>query len=161
MEEKDFREKEIEKALENAVVSKNYMFCDKCDGLLIYKGSGRYVCEDCDAEIYDEFGIIKKYLIENGPRNIIEISKETGVSRAVITRLLREGRLEVSKGSDVMPVCERCGIGIRFGIYCRRCADELGKERTTKRGVAVYNPLAEENTEDKMRFMVRKKLDQA
>ena len=98
----------------------------------------------------------KKYLEDNGPSNIIQISYATGLSRVAVTKLLKEGRLEVSRTSEVMPCCERCGVAIRFGRLCSKCEEEVGQERAAKKG--VYNALAAERSDDdKMRFILKNK----
>lgn len=68
--------------------------CPECKGYMRYKGSGRYVCEECGYEHYTEFGLVKRYINENGPGTAIEIEAATGVHRKKIQEFLREGRLE-------------------------------------------------------------------
>lgn len=70
------------------------VFCEECSGRMQYMGSGRFVCTECGKEHLTEFGIVKKYLQENGPRNAIEVSQDTGVNLPSIQKMLREGRLE-------------------------------------------------------------------
>ena len=74
------------------------MHCEECSGRMQNKGSGRFVCEECGWEHLTDFGIVKKYLEENGPRNAMQVSKDTGVHLSTIQRLLREGRLEALDG---------------------------------------------------------------
>ena len=138
--------------------STRYSICPECGGHLTYRGSGRYICEKCEFVVLDDFGKVKKYLEDNGPSNIIQISYATGLSRVAVTKLLKEGRLEVSRTSEVMPCCERCGVAIRFGRLCSKCEEEVGQERAAKKGVGVYNALAAERSDDdKMRFILKNK----
>ena len=74
------------------------MYCEECSGRMQNKGSGRFVCVECGWEHLTDFGIVKEYLEEHGPRNAMEVSKETGVNLPTIQRLLREGRLEALDG---------------------------------------------------------------
>ena len=43
----------------------------------------------------------EQYLAEHGPRNAMEVSRETGVNLPTIQKLLREGRLEAMDGDTV------------------------------------------------------------
>lgn len=74
------------------------MYCEECSGRMQNMGSGRFVCTECGWEHLSDFGIVKKYLAENGPRNAMEVSRDTGVNLPTIQRLLREGRLEALDG---------------------------------------------------------------
>ena len=38
--------------------------CERCGARLYFKGSGRYVCQRCHIDYYDDFGLIKKYIDE-------------------------------------------------------------------------------------------------
>ena len=69
--------------------------CERCGARLYFKGSGRYVCPRCHVDYYDDFGVIKKYIDENGPAPAVEIAVETGVTVEVIDMLLEKGRLEM------------------------------------------------------------------
>ena len=44
-------------------------WCPECHILMQYKYAGKFVCEKCGSEQYNDFGKIKKYLDENGPTN--------------------------------------------------------------------------------------------
>ena len=52
------------------------------------------ICSECGYEHYTEFGLVKRYINENGPGTAIEIEAATGVHRKKIQEFLREGRLE-------------------------------------------------------------------
>ena len=69
--------------------------CERCGARLYFKGSGRYVCQRCHIDYYDDFGLIKKYIDENGSAPAVEISVKTGVKLEVIDMLLEKGRLEM------------------------------------------------------------------
>ena len=129
--------------------------CRECEGAMIYKGTGRYVCEKCGHEEFDDYGKVRRFLETNGPSNIFEISEGTGLPRTKVTKLFKEGRLEVAKNSDAALICRRCGMPIRAGEYCSRCEAEMSglENRNRKRG--IYNVLNEDGTtkDGKMRFL--------
>jgi len=57
-----------------------------------------------------------------------EVSDNTGVSPAKISRWLKEERLEVSEDSPVALNCEKCGVRIRSGRFCVECSKGLARE---------------------------------
>ena len=74
--------------------SKFEKLIEDCSGIMVFKGGGSYVCEDCGYEFLTEFGRLKRYIYENGPKNAFELSIATGVSRKTIQEYVRDGRLE-------------------------------------------------------------------
>ena len=38
--------------------------CPECGGKYVFQGAGRYVCENCGHETYDDFGKIKAFIDE-------------------------------------------------------------------------------------------------
>ena len=71
--------------------------CPDCFERLYFKGAGKYTCPRCHKIYYDYFGLIKKYLEENGPAPAVEIANNTGISLEIIDALLEDGRLEMPK----------------------------------------------------------------
>ena len=133
--------------------------CSECSGIMRYKGAGIYACEDCGHEEMNDYGKVRAFLEKRGPSNIIEISAGTGLPRAKVSTLLKDGKLEVAPHSATRLYCLRCGMGIRFGDYCSRCQNEVNllDERNRKKG--TYNALKdiEEDKDSRMRFMDDKK----
>lgn len=107
--------------------------CEQCSGAVQYKGSGRYVCEECGAEYLNDFGKVKKYINDHGPSNAVTISEGTGVSRRKIQDFLKEGRVEVVEDAAAgVTFCLMCGLPIRSGQYCKTCLDRIGKSTPDK-----------------------------
>ena len=135
--------------------------CSKCSGIMRYKGGGAYACEDCGAEVLDDYGKVREFLDKRGPSNVMEIAAGTGLERSVVSKLLKDGRLEVSQHSSTQLFCRRCGMGIRYGEYCSRCQNEVEElhQRNIKKG--VYNAIQEQTSEGstKMRFLNNDKND--
>lgn len=117
--------------------------CDECCGELEYIGLGRYKCLACGKELLDDYGKIKKYFEKHGPAPVVQIAKDTGISREKIKILLKRGTAELPVGSSFSLKCEKCGMPIRYGRYCTVCSntcfgEEIGErvKPDTKSGFA-------------------------
>ncbi|HKM33304.1 MAG TPA: hypothetical protein VJY54_00985 [Lachnospiraceae bacterium] len=95
--------------------------CEKCGGVMIFKGVGEYHCEDCKAVAFDDYGKVRLYIESHRGSNVSEIEAATGVKQRVIRIMLKEGRLEVTPDSKIFLQCERCGKVIRYGRLCSEC----------------------------------------
>lgn len=113
--------------------------CKECGNVMVFKGVGEYQCEGCGAVEYDDYGKVRTYLEKHRGATAGEISAETGVPQRTIHRLLKDGRIEVSEGSNVFLRCELCRKQIRFGQYCPECEIKVHR-----------------NLEEKQREMLRK-----
>ena len=87
--------KKINNQLEKLIRKEN-THCNKCGGELVFKGRGRYTCDKCNEDTYDEFGTVCLYLDAHGPATKIEIAAATGIPESKITRFLKEERLEIT-----------------------------------------------------------------
>lgn len=129
--------------------------CQHCEGPMIYKGSGIYKCMECEEEYVTAFGKIKRFLQENGPQNAVVISTHTGVSRQEISRLLREGRIEVAPNQEgVIGFCKECRVPITEGTLCLFCAQKRSREQREKLK-GILNPKNNEamgDVKSSMRF---------
>lgn len=105
--------------------------CSKCGASLLYKGSGKYICNSCGNVEYDDFGKVKKFIDENGVSTMGVISEATGVSLEKLNLMLRDGKVEIPEGSKYYIKCESCGCSIRYGHFCpdcvRKTANDLNK----------------------------------
>ena len=81
----------LEKLLRKEIVR-----CDYCGGPVILKGRGRYTCEKCKKDSYDDFGKVCLYLETHGPATKYEIAAATGVPERKVGQYLRERRLEIA-----------------------------------------------------------------
>lgn len=95
--------------------------CEKCGGVMVFKGLGEYQCEDCGELMYDDYGKVRNYIDDHKGATAVQVEEATGVSQKVIRRLLRDGRLEVAEGSKVFLKCDVCNKPIRSGRYCPEC----------------------------------------
>jgi len=145
------------KVLENVFLANRPISCKKCNGKLFYIGSGKYKCDPCDTEYYDDFGKVKEYLEEHGPAPALKIAEQTGVKMDLIDLFLRKGRLEIIENSPFYISCEKCGCAIRYGRYCPHCARELlGGIQALFHEDAGECPKTKPKKEGKMHFLHKK-----
>ena len=102
---------------------KNCTVCKK----IFYPVDGSSICGECIKAENEQFVKVRDYLRNNKGADINVVSEETGVTTKKILRYLKEGKLEVSDGMKDFLKCEKCGVSIRSGQYCRKCIDELSK----------------------------------
>lgn len=115
--------------------------CEKCGGVMIFKGVGEYRCEDCNELAYDDYGRVRLYIEEHKGATAAEIESAIGVPQRTIRMMLKEGRLEVAADSRTFLQCEICGKQIRSGRYCPECE------------VAVHRNMEAEQREKKKKEM--------
>ena len=101
------------------------VYCEECGGKMFYQDAGTYQCENCGEIALDDYGKIKEYLEEHDGATAKEISVGTGVELKIIGMFLKDGRIQIPKGSRMFIKCERCGCSLRNGRYCEDCTREL------------------------------------
>jgi predicted RNA-binding Zn-ribbon protein involved in translation (DUF1610 family) len=68
--------------------------CESCgEQFAIYRGLGEYKCASCGITFLDDYGKVRKYIEDNGPCVVTEISEGTGVSRRKVSTLLQDGKV--------------------------------------------------------------------
>jgi len=99
--------------------------CKRCGKIFNYYGS--YICNDCRQQDEADFTKIRQYIINHPKSSALEISEATGIDPRIITRFMREGRLEFDEfdTSDSGLTCEKCGKDIKSGRYCENCLAQL------------------------------------
>ncbi|WP_317366972.1 hypothetical protein [uncultured Tyzzerella sp.] len=105
----------------------NLKSCSKCKKLFSSVG-GSLICRECIKLEEEEFQRVRVYLRENRGADINIVSDETGVPTKKILKYLREGRLEISEGMADILKCEKCGVSIKSGKYCRNCSEKVSKD---------------------------------
>lgn len=148
----DFRKKDLIEQMAGIDQYHTPHFCEKCGGVMIFKGVGEYKCEDCGEVAYDDYGKVRLYLEKNRGATAAEVEAETGVKQRTIRLMLKESRLEVTEDSKSFIVCEVCGKRIRSGRMCAECEAqyhrEIENENRSKRkkisqGYSLDNKLGE------------------
>lgn len=131
--------------------------CEKCGGVMIFKGVGEYHCEDCGTVAYDDYGKVRLYIEQHRGATAAEIESAIGVPQRTIRLMLKEGRLEVTADSRTFLHCEFCGKQIRSGTYCPECEMKghrsLEAEQRAKRHLDLHGfGLGQKGEEGQKRF---------
>jgi ribosomal protein L32 len=98
--------------------------CEKCGGIMVFKGVGEYQCEDCKFVAYDDYGKTRLYIEKHPGATASEVEMATGVSQKAIRQMLKENRLQIAQDSASFLRCEICGTNIRGGRLCAKCEME-------------------------------------
>ena len=121
------------------------VICEKCGGVVKFRGGGEYECSECGNVVLDDFGKVRQFLEKRGPSNIMEIAYATGLDKSVVSKLLMDGRIQVLQRTTDGKNCARCGIPITRGKYCAECGELISK--SSRKGPSV------EEKKDKMHFL--------
>lgn len=106
--------------------------CEKCGGVMVFKGVGEYQCENCGELAYDDYGKVRAYIETHKGATASQVEEAVGVSQKTIRRLLREGRLEVTEDSRMFLRCEVCDKSIRSGRFCPECETKMHRNMEAK-----------------------------
>jgi len=85
------------------------------------------ICPSCLEQIDKDFIVVRDYIYDNKKADIDEVSENTGVNKAIVLHLLREGRLQivsVESGSALL-FCEVCKKPISKGRLCESCRTDV------------------------------------
>lgn len=103
----------------------NLKNCPHC-GKVFADNSSHKICPTCRQQEEENFMKVKEYLWDNPGATIDEVSQETGVERELIVKFVKEDRLSAEGiDFDFSLECERCGISITHGHYCKKCQQKL------------------------------------
>ena len=93
--------------------------------------SGGKVCPDCVSKMDRDFITVRDYIYENRDTKIDKVAEETGVEKAVILQLLKEGRLALdTPDSGGMLLCDLCRKPISSGRMCTECKGKIASTMT-------------------------------
>lgn len=109
--------------------------CRRCGRMFGYMG-GIPICDHCKQKDEEDFQKVRQYLKEQPGASMKEVSEACEVSVEKITRFLREGRLEVREGANLVLECESCGKSIKTGRFCENCAKQLERDMSKVAGAA-------------------------
>lgn len=101
--------------------------CKRCGRMFGYI-SGIPICDNCKKKEEEDFMKVRLYIKENSGANMREVAEVCEVSIEKITRFLREGRLEVREGSNLVLECESCRKAIKSGRLCQECSRHLERD---------------------------------
>lgn len=105
----------------------NIKNCPKCKRIFTPLNK-ELICIECQKKEEEEFICVRDYLRENRGQNINIVSEETGVSVKKILQYLKQGRLEITEGMGEFLKCEKCGVSIKTGKFCRNCSEKMAKD---------------------------------
>lgn len=114
--------------------------CKRCGKIYNYDGFKN--CPTCRREDEADFIKVKEYIYDNPGANISDVAEATEVDSAKIIEFLRQDRLEIADGGNLVLECERCSVSINSGRFCHKCKGELEKElgRSIEPGEKIENP---------------------
>ena len=121
MSDREQRTENFRRALLDIGETNRPVYCEKCNGVMVYKGVGEYKCEDCGYLDYDDYGKVRGYIEKHPGATSAQVSEATKVSQKSIRGMLKDGRLEIAANSAVFLKCEICGEKIRYGRFCEKC----------------------------------------
>ncbi|MDR7856926.1 TIGR03826 family flagellar region protein [Tissierella sp.] len=104
----------------------NLKNCTRCGR--VYNYDGFKICFFCRKDDEKDFQSIKAFLLEYPGANISDVSEGTGIDSRKIIDFLRDGRLEIAEGGNLILDCEKCGASIRTGRFCEKCANSIQRE---------------------------------
>jgi len=111
-----------------------------------FQSIGSKICPDCLNKIDKDFVTVRDYIYENPGAHMDDVCEETGVEKAVILHLLKEGRLTLdSPDADGMLLCEVCKKPISTGRMCDDCKDAVSS--TMKKNIASHKPVTAKKEE--------------
>ncbi len=103
--------------------------CRRCGRMYNYIG-GPPICLDCKNADEEVFKRIKDYLYQFPGATLSQVALDCDVSVEKIKMFLREGRLEITDGANIILECERCGKSIKTGRFCNECQNQLHNDIT-------------------------------
>ena len=111
-----------------------------------FQSIGNNTCPECIKKIDADFITVRDYIYDHRNTRIDKVSEETGVEKAVILHLLKEGRLTLDNpDSEGMLLCELCKKPITTGRMCVECKDRIAS--TMNKSIAANKPAQPEKKE--------------
>ncbi len=110
--------------------------CERCGRVFDSGKAGESLCKECIIEEQKDLKKINDYLRKNPMANIMEASKDTGIARGKILRLIKGGSLKMRKPMEEHK-CRICGKIIKAGTICDECRVKIeggikGKNRKNR-----------------------------
>lgn len=99
--------------------------CPRCGKL--FDNTFKDICQQCAREEDKVYEKVRDYIKENRACTIYEASEATEVSVKMITRFIKQGRIDIRHSPNMAYPCETCGTPIAAGRFCNQCIEELNK----------------------------------
>lgn len=127
--------------------------CKGCGRLFNYI-SGPPLCPSCTRALDEKFEQVKDYIYDHPRVDMQEVSEVFDVPIPQIKQWIREERLAFAEDSMIGLECEKCGVTIRTGRFCKACKDKLAKGLTELYPEAKPKPNQRDPRESaRMRFL--------
>ncbi|MFP4466738.1 MAG: hypothetical protein ACLFP1_06785 [Candidatus Goldiibacteriota bacterium] len=97
--------------------------CSNCDKVFNSE-KGEELCRECAVSEKKELKKVTDYLRKNPMAGIMDVVKDTGVSRSVVFRMINSGSLKIRKTPETHK-CRLCGKSIRTGSICPECRSKI------------------------------------
>lgn len=103
--------------------------CPKCNGLFV-QTQLRTVCDTCFKEEENAYETVYQFLRkrENRKAELDVVVEATGVSKELILKFIRQGRIMLSNFPNLGYPCEKCGKTIREERLCNDCKNDIHKQ---------------------------------
>jgi len=103
--------------------------CPKCNGLFV-QTQLRTVCDKCFKEEENAYETVYQFLRkrENRKAELDVVVEATGVSKELILKFIRQGRIMLSNFPNLGYPCEKCGKTIREERLCNDCKNDIHKQ---------------------------------
>jgi len=103
--------------------------CPKCNALYV-QTQFRTVCDKCFKEEEQDYETVYKFLRkrENRMAELDVVVETTGVSKDLILKFIRQGRIMLSNFPNLGYPCEKCGKTIREERLCADCKSNIHKQ---------------------------------
>ncbi|MCT6925686.1 TIGR03826 family flagellar region protein [Metasolibacillus sp.] len=106
--------------------------CPECNEFFNYTGL-RDVCHKCAQKEEDLYQIVYRFLRkrENRAANVERIEEATGVSKDLLYKWVRKGRLHPATFPNLGYPCDNCGRLTTTGKLCDNCQNDLKSDLRT------------------------------
>lgn len=103
--------------------------CPVCDTLFV-QTQFRSVCDKCHKEEEKKYEAVYAFLRKRENRKALldEVVEGTGVSKDLILKFIRNGRIQLSSFPNLGYPCEKCGTLIRNDRLCGSCGNDIKKQ---------------------------------
>ena len=103
--------------------------CPKCNSLFVHTQL-RTVCDKCFKEEEKDYETVYQFLRkrENRKAELDVVVEATGVSKELILKFIRQGRIMLSNFPNLGYPCEKCGKTIREERLCNDCKNDIHKQ---------------------------------
>jgi flagellar operon protein (TIGR03826 family) len=100
--------------------------CPSCGN--IFRKTTWAVCQDCKNEIENELTKCTEFIRRNRHTTLAQLSNETGVSEANITKYIRDSKIFIGDVPNLYYACDLCAGNIRKGNLCINCRTKINTD---------------------------------